>query len=292
MKAKVAMGVALPLFVVLSALSYIHATREDRLIREQGKLYAARLGEMLSEGLRYGLIANDDAFLQSVVESVGRQENVDKILLVGLSGNVLASSDEQTSVQGFSQKDLECQACHQYSPEDRPDVIYVQRSTPGWQIATPLDNDPECQVCHTETASHLGMLLLDISLTDRQAHLEDDLRLGLAYSLLGALLISLVSYYLIKVLIVHRMENLKMPLQSLGAGDYSVRIEDQTSLEDELTDLIATINQMVEELEESQKARERIQKVRETAILEERERIGRDLHDGLAQILGFIKTRV
>jgi len=60
---------------------------------------------------------------------------------------------------------------------------------------------------------------------------------------------------------------------------------------DELDELASTFNQMAHELDRHDREQEELSELRQRAIVEERERIARELHDGLAQLLGYVNTK-
>ena len=106
----------------------------------------------------------------------------------------------------------------------------------------------------------------------------------------GTLAVTLGVYALVHRLLVRRLERARAPLSLLAKGDLSARLPMEGS-QDELDRLAGAVNSMADglarHLEEEQARREE----RQRAIVHERERIARDLHDGLAQILGYVNTK-
>ena len=66
----------------------------------------------------------------------------------------------------------------------------------------------------------------------------------------------------------------------------------KSDFHDELCDLADTFNQMADELERHAEKEDERHQLRERAIVDERERIARELHDGFAQVLGYVNTKV
>jgi len=291
LRARVALGFALPVFVVMLILSYFHYSREFQLLNEQARIDAIQLGELAIHSLNHAMLTKDGVHLMSTMEDIGQLESVRQIQIIGLSGKVLADNRGQAETRIMDVEDEECQACHQYSAAERPRVIRQENPNNGWRISAPVDNNPQCHGCHDPNQLHLGVLLLDVVSSPNQEHLQADLQLDLLITGLSTALISIGSYFFVHWLVVRRIEALKQPLAEFARGDFSNRIQQSSRLNDELGDLVEVFNQMAADLESKIRAEETRQFVREKAILEERERIARELHDGLAQVLGYVNTK-
>jgi signal transduction histidine kinase len=158
------------------------------------------------------------------------------------------------------------------------------------RIGAPIDNETACQGCHPSSLAHLGMVLVDVPLQALQAGIVRDLTVDLAASVGVALLVSAGVYLLVHLLIVRRLEAMRSPLASYAGGDFAVRLQADTP-HDEIGLLAASFNAMADDLARSARRERRRRKLREQATLEERDRIARELHDGLAQILGYVNTK-
>jgi len=287
----VALGVALPVLVAMVSLSIFHFWVEYRLIEEQVSISAVRLGDMMIHSLNHAMLFKDGGHLISTLNDVEKLENVEQIQVVGLSGRVLAGSggDYVETFSDFSAD--ECQECHRFPAESRPRIAQIDAESPFLRISAPIDNHPECYECHEQTISHLGVLLIDMSLVDEQNRLFGDLWLDLLGSILTTLLITVGIYYLIHHLVVRRIELLREPLVKYAAGDLSVRVPRTSQIQDEICELGDTFNRMADEIERHVREQEERSHVREKAIIDERERIARELHDGMAQVLGYVNTK-
>jgi len=122
-------------------------------------------------------------------------------------------------------------------------------------------------------------------------HLWADFWIDLGLSLVGTLVVSFLVYQFVNHRIVKRIERAEPVFQQFGAGDFRPRLEMGTTFVDEIDLLWMRINRMAESLEDLHEEQETRVRVREQAIIEERERIARELHDGLAQLLGYVNTK-
>jgi signal transduction histidine kinase len=135
------------------------------------------------------------------------------------------------------------------------------------------------------------VLLVDVSLVDVEAHLLDDFWVDLAISAGSTVVLTLGVYLLIHKLVVQRVEVFRRPLGAFAAGDFTRRLPAPSLPADELDELAGTFNRMADELERHAREQEERRELRQRAIIEERERIARELHDGLAQLLGYVNTK-
>jgi len=291
LRARVALGVALPVLVTLIALSIFQFLREYQLVEDQIRLSAVRLGDMMIHSLNHAMLFKDGGHLVATLDDVEKLENVEQIQIVGLSGKVLSGSggDYSESFSDYSAE--ECQECHRFPVESRPRIAKINTDSPFFRIAAPIDNIPECHDCHEQSISHLGVLLIDMSIVGEQNKLIQNLQINLAVSILITILITLGIYYLVHRLVVRRIELLRKPLADYASGDLSIRVPRTSQIEDEICELVDTFNQMADEIERHVREQEERSQVREKAIIDERERIARELHDGMAQVLGYVNTK-
>ncbi len=282
------MGLSLPVFVALIVLSMAHYWREYELIQEQTRLTAVNLGDVLYSSLAHTMLIKDDDHLARVLSDISRLENVDRVQIIGASGWNIGSADLSGQ---FDLLDEECQACHQYPAGQRPRTVEFGKTSKLLRVSTPIDNRPECFDCHDAANVHLGVLLIDVPMGEFQAHLLEDLQIDLLISALATFLVALGVNWLVNRLIVSRIETLQKPMVAFAAGDHSARIQKRSTINDEICELASTFNEMADRIEQHTLDQEERTKVRQRAIVEERERIARELHDGISQVLGYVNTK-
>ena len=285
------MGVALPIVLVLFSLSLIHYWRERQLLEYQIGLTALQLGDMMMGNLRHAMMANDREMLDQILADVGRMENVHQVQILDLSGRVRVDSRGEEGETIWQRDDLGCVKCHQSPVETWPRVAKLPTSTGVVRISIPIENEPSCTGCHAQDTPHLGVLLFDVSLIDVEEHLLHNLQVDLAVSVGSTVLVTLGLYSLVHLLVVRRVEAFRRPLAEFAAGDFTSRLPSPLVPADELDELASTFNQMAHELERRDREQEDLSELRQRAIVEERERIARELHDGLAQLLGYVNTK-
>jgi signal transduction histidine kinase len=84
---------------------------------------------------------------------------------------------------------------------------------------------------------------------------------------------------------------MSQPLADIAAGNLNARLPAALNPTDEIDMLTDAVNHMIDELKRSAREQQERGEVRQRAIVEERERIARELHDGMAQLLGYVNTK-
>ncbi len=292
LRARVALGIGLPILLALSALSLVHYWRERHLLADQARLSATQFGRVITGSLRHSMMVNDPGMLSAVLDDIGARETIERAQIVNLAGQVVVDSDPDRDGDAYGQHVVEpgCMACHRLSPESRPDTAVLSTDTDVMRVAVPINNEPACAACHLTQDVHLGILLVDVPMNIVWPHVLRDLQIDLGISAVITLLMTAAVYGLIHRLVVRRVETFRRPLAEYSDGNFGVRLPADAGA-DEIGEVGLAFNRMADELERHMRAERERTAVRQRAIVEERERIARELHDGLAQVLGYVITK-
>jgi len=290
LRARVALGLGLPVLLVLAGLSLAHYWRQRDVLVEQSRLAAAQIGQVMVAGLRHSMLMNDPAVMETVLADMGARQLLNRAQIVNLDGQVLVDSglNQAGDVQHVAEPG--CTACHRLQLEQRPGAALVTSDTAHVRVAVPIDNEPACAGCHASDPVHLGILLVDVPMTILNAHAIHSLQLDLILSALVTVAVTAGVYGLLHWLIMRRLEAFRRPLAAYAAGSFDARLP-SSAPPDELDQLALTFNQMADRLEQHSREQTARADLRQRAIVEERERIARELHDGLAQVLGYVHTK-
>jgi len=291
LRTKVAVIIVVPIMLAFFALSITHYVSTRRIVEHQVELAAIQLGDVLLGSLRHGMLANDPTMLQSSLRDISGEPSISRVWIVNLAGQVKFSSNPQEEGAILPTTAAACSGCHQYSPEARPRVWRMPGGQAALRVSAPIVNEQACQTCHSAADAHLGDLLIDASLLDVEQNLLSDLRRNLILSALFSILIGSAVYLLINRMIVRRIEAIHGVLAGYSEGNFSARTPKDDQQSDEISALGETFNQMADQLQEHEAQLMENTRVRENAIVEERDRIARELHDGIAQFLGYVSTK-
>jgi signal transduction histidine kinase len=275
----------------MSSLAYVDYLNERDLLEIHTARSVQQLGDVVLESLRHAMKENDDRMIFQAMIDIGNVEGARNVQIIDVEGRVYASSDTSSVGTVRQRDDVGCDECHSLPSEERTRTFQLSTADGILRITTPILNEPDCATCHKESGTHLGMLLFDMSVADLDQQLKGDLRAGLLSAIAGSLVVTLGAYLLMHWMVVRRVEVFRTPLAMLAAGDFSARVPIPAQPSDELDDLAESFNKMASDLEQHSRAERERTNVREHAIVEERRRIARELHDGLSQLLGYVNTK-
>jgi len=290
---KVMIVFVLPMILVLSAFSYIHDARERKEMEEQTQKSTVQLGDMALSGMKNAMLRNDRDAISRILRNIGTNPAIKQMKIVNSGFLVTVSTDPAELGLTLQTSNTGCIECHGLSPANRPRVIDMKIGQDIMRVVTPISNEKECQTCHPATSNtHLGVLIIDAPLSDIEAAIAEEWRYNLSMSILSTLVIGTLAYLLIQWLIVKRVGVLYTYLNMFAAGDFSVRIPKLWRTEDEITRLADHFNNIADSLERHEKEQREIVIVRQEVIAEEREKIAHELHDGVAQLLAYLTTKI
>ena len=288
---KVIVVFILPMILVLAALFLIHNTREQAELERQIELSTIQLGDITLSNLRHAMMLNDSDMLGGMLQNVRDSSGFERIWIVGLDFRIVESANRSDVGATLQTDQAGCVECHNYPPAVRPRVARVRVNENVLRVVTPIQNDLECQACHLAETAHLGVLIIDAPLAGMEEHIREDQIYNLAISLIGILLVVLLAYMMIQWLVIKRVGVLYKSLSAFASGDFSARVPKPWRTEDEITRLADHFNEIADALERHAKEQREIALIRQEAVEEERERIARDLHDGLAQLLAYLNAK-
>jgi len=286
------LGFILPMILILSLISYIHYKRERRDLESLTEASAIQLSNIMLDGLNHAMMANDMGMIVDVMDNVGEDPAIENVWIITSDAIVYTSTDPSKVGVKLDLNDSGCIECHQYPVSERPHALHLWLEGDFLRVTTLIPNEPECHTCHPSSQANLGVFHVDLSTAEINKHLQENMMNNIIFSALSILSLMLVAYFLVHWLIVRRVDVIRHALLRLGSPDFSTRINTRWHTSDEITQLADNINNMAANLEVLQIEHEQKDRIRVQAIIEERERIARELHDGVAQFLGYLSTKI
>jgi len=237
------------------------------------------------------LMGNGSFSSDILANNITEDDETYQIRIVSPDGRILQSTipDEVGNVMDPDQTG--CVECHLYPKNDRPNSIRLDQGIDKMRVSLPITNELKCQSCHPSENEIFGSLLVDISMETPNSLFQRELLINILSWILSLGVILLFTFLLIKGLNERRIGLIESALSKYASGDDRDRIENILHVSDENTTKADTYESMADKLDLKSRELEERTVVRENAILEERERIGRELHDGIAQFLGYIITK-
>ena len=290
---KIALGLALPIFVSFSIYSTFHYFRDRSLLLGEIEQSAIQSGEIAHGSMRHAMLKNDREMLQETLMDIGRQNNVLRVAIFDEKSRLKMTDQLADFNPAPTQSSPGCVECHQPTGVLQKYSIILDIPSlgePMLRSSTIISNEPECYACHASSEKNLGMIIVDYSLAGLTKKISGDILNDIVVSISLALIFTLAIYIAAHFLIVKRVEMLRLPLGRYAHGDLSARIPLNTS-HDEIDDLINAFNQTANTLEGELHLKELANDKRYLAVMEERQRLARELHDSTAQILGYVRNK-
>lgn len=289
---KVALLFGIPVLLIGLLIMLDYYTGEKKVLEEQARVNSIQMGSMILASLKHTMMANDHSMMESVLTGTSQQGNITRIWIIDLKGIVQVSSIPTELQTRLNTQSIGCIECHQYPPASRPKAQRISSQPSIVRVVTPIDNEPDCIGCHQGNEKHLGVLLTDISLAETEKQLLAHLRRNVILALALTVLAVIAAMGMANLLVIRRIEVMQRAMNSFEEGDYSVRITQNWRTDDEFTHLSDTFNRMVASIARHAEEQQKITQVRQQAMMDERERIARELHDGVAQFLGYVNTKI
>jgi signal transduction histidine kinase len=289
---KVALVFGIPVLLIALFLSFNYYSGEKRALEEQARRNAIQLGDVILASLKHGMLVHDQTLISSVLSGASQHENINRIWILDPGGTVRISSLPGEAQKNINTQSAGCIECHKYPSESMPRAKKTENDKSTIRVVTPIQNVDECQACHPASETLLGVLLIDASITDVETQLVSHLQRNLLMTLLVTVMGILIALEMANLLVIRRIEVMHRAMSDFENGDFSVRISQNWRTTDEFTRLADTFNNMVASIARHREEQQKINQVRQQAIMDERERIARELHDGVAQFLGYVSTKI
>ena len=252
--------------IVLISTLLLFSYQRKQLI-DITKSSAMDLSNLVKANLRSAMLTDDMELLNQSVESIMAVREIDALRILNNQGVVSASSVAAEIGSQFNQADALCQACHAGAPQALKDNTIFTKAD-GHQVmltATAIQNERECQSCHSTENQTLGMMIVETSLTGLNDTINTNMwQTALVILAAFGLLIGLITPMIDRRLI-RPLEELSSGVNEISKGNFEqpVMIKDAG----ELDNLARAFESMREQLKISRA--EMKQREYELAILNE-----------------------
>ncbi len=268
----------LALLLVLFSLVYV---RTLDFIHAQAQHTAQSVGQLVIASVRHTMDIHDIAMLERVMRDSSSLANIERVDLIGIEA------------QSMPLDAPECAVCHARATVPVESNALFQ-SAPGresYRFVSAIASQAECRQCHTANAAHVGIMLVDVSITNQIEDARRVLSLDAFFSVMAIGLVAALLVALTDRLFVGRLKSFERPLANYRAHNFATRLP-VSAPGDEIDDLARAFNDAFERIEKGLEAELRHKEAIQQNIIAERERIARELHDNLPQVLAYFNTKI
>jgi two-component system NtrC family sensor kinase len=247
------------IFITFALVGYLTIRLHRHHLESATQLSAERVSDLVKRSTSQYMLRNDREGLHQLMATIASEPGVVRIRIFNQEGKISYSTDPSETNQ-YVAKDAEaCYGCHAAGRPlvrlDRPDRFRIYRANgePVMGVINPIENQAACSnaACHAHPPEQkiLGVLDANLSLAQAEASLAESNKAMLSYTLLGALLVSLLTGMLVWRLAGAPLRLLKRGTERLASGYLGYQIPVRSR--DEVGELAASFNAMSGELAEA-----------------------------------------
>lgn len=240
-----ALGVTAAVIVACTVAAYVFSLRHFHRLLETAHTSALAEGELIRTALEHQMVGNDRTLIAQMIESFGKQAQVEQLMVLDRNGVERYSSKPGNAANAFKIDSPTCQACHRDPPERRGSARVIE--TQGGTIlrtVVPIRNHQECHRCHEATQKINGILILDYNAGEVRAAMTSDLRWMVAGT--GALTFVIVGAIalVIRLSVLRRLQRFENTARLISQGDLERRVPAEGS--DTLSWMAKEFNEMAD----------------------------------------------
>jgi len=259
---KLILTVAIVSIAIIGIFSYLIVTSHHRALISQVEHSAHQLSETIKSSTKYDMLLNHRDRVHRIIDTVGRQEGIEKVRVFNKDGSIIYSQDK-TVIGSMVDKEAEaCYACHaadspleQLSIPERTRIFAAADGGRNLGIINPIYNEPSCWQAdchaHDSTQKVLGVLDVTMSLTEVDHQMVAGRTKVFLLTTTAIVFISFIIWLFFRRLVGHPVNELVKATDSVAAGDLTYRLPVRRN--DELGQLGESFNEMTRRLGEAQR---------------------------------------
>jgi HAMP domain-containing protein len=249
LRAKVTLGVVVPLTLILGTFTIIEASRHRETEIYNLTILASQSGKVIESSLRNAMLESDFSEVQRILDAVGDGGEFRIVYLLDSEGKVIFAPHGEGVGNRLDNNHPTCQACHELPPKSRPSsVVVTEEDQRVFRSMYPIRNAPECMACHDPEEPIIGLLLTDIPFAKVESALTADLRENLLWWL-GTIFVTIIVVNIaMSNIVISRLQKLALALVGFGQDQLSLRLPaDDPDEIDQLSKAFNNLSQRIED---------------------------------------------
>ncbi|OGP53030.1 MAG: hypothetical protein A2Y65_08980 [Deltaproteobacteria bacterium RBG_13_52_11] len=219
-------------------------------------LGAKQLSDTMAKSLRFDMLHNYRDALYNSIETVGTQEEIERVRIFNKEGMIMFSSNEEERGKMVDKKAEACYACHAVGkPLERLDIPERSRifRSNGYRVLgmiNPIYNEPDCYnaTCHYHPPDQkvLGILDVSLSLAATDKRIKEIKGETILFATITIVVISAIIGLFIQRAVYRPVKKLADGTTKVAAGDFDHALLHRS--DDEIGQLADSFNKMTQRL--------------------------------------------
>ena len=268
---KIILSVVGMILVVNGALAWLFLGIQRDNLNHAILRTASQLSETIRKSIQNDMLENRKEAAYKIMETIGRQEGIEKVRVYSSEGKILFSSDNGEVGRMVNQRAEACYGCHsearpleRLATSERSRIFFSRsgdnKDTDGVNhrilgIINPMYNESGCSAaaCHAHPRSQkvLGVIDVTMDLSEVDGQMAWARRQVLIVSVVSVIAICIVVALILFHFIERPVKELVLGTKRISEGDLDHFIDVTTG--DEMGHLAASFNQMTLDLQNAQK---------------------------------------
>ncbi len=265
---KITLYVVGMILLVNGALAYRYLSIQRETLNAAILRNAMQLSETIKKSIQNDMIENRKDAAYKIMDTIGRQEGIERVRIYSNEGKILFSSDNSEAGRMVDKRAEACYRCHaearpieRLARSERSRIFFSDNSTghPGkgrriLGTINPLYNEKGCSSaeCHAHPASKkvLGVIDVSMDLSEVDEQLAGAHHQVLFVSIISIFAICTIFTFTLIHFIERPVKELVLGTKRISGGDLDHFIPVATN--DELGQLASSFNQMTRDLQRAQ----------------------------------------
>lgn len=257
---KLIVAVGFVSIAVIGIFSFTISRSQQKALLAQIDHNASQLSETIKSSTKYGMLLNQREHIHRIIDTIGRQEGIEKIRVFNKEGEIIYSSVKSDIGEMVDKYAESCYACH---AADQPlEKLAINERTRTFEddqghkvfgIINAIYNEPDCSQgdCHVHPSDQkvLGVLDVTMSLDEIDAEISKSQMKLVIFALTALVSIALILWFLVEELVGKPVRKLVQATNIVASGDLDYKIPVTST--DELGRLARSFNDMTQELAEA-----------------------------------------